>query len=90
MRFCRDHRPARPTSRRSPPILGTLCPALFAVGTRDALLDDTLFMHACWVAAGNAAELAGFTLFPSEMAKAASARMGAFLVPAQAGTQGFQ
>ena len=52
--------------------LSGLCPALFTVGTRDALLDDTLFMHARWVAAGNNAELDiepgaahGFTLFPA-------------------------
>jgi acetyl esterase/lipase len=63
-----------------------LCPALFTVGTRDALVDDTLFMHARWVAAGNPAELAvypggahGFTLFPNDLAKAATARMDAFL-----------
>jgi len=32
--------------------------ALFTVGTRDALLDDSLFMAPRWVAAGNLAELA--------------------------------
>jgi acetyl esterase/lipase len=80
------------TERRVPDIsplyadLRGLCPALFTVGTKDALLDDTLFMHARWVAAGNAAELAiypggahGFTLFPNDLAKAAAARMDAFL-----------
>ena len=80
------------TDRRIPDIsplygdLKGLCPALFSVGTRDALLDDTLFMHARWVAAGNQAELAiypggphGFTLFPSDLAKAATTRMDAFL-----------
>ena len=80
------------TDRRTPDIsplyadLKNLCPALFSVGTRDALLDDTLFMHARWVAAGNAGELAiypggphGFTLFPSDLAKAATVRMDAFL-----------
>ena len=52
-----------------------LCPAIFTIGTRDALLDDTLFMHARWIAAGNRAELAvhpgrahGFTLFPGTQA----------------------
>ena len=62
--------------------LGNLCPALFTVGTKDALLDDTLFMHARWVAAGNEAELAiypggahGFTLFPNALSQAATARM---------------
>ena len=63
-----------------------LCPALFSVGTKDALLDDTLFMHARWVAAGNPAELAiypggahGFTLFPNGLAVRAATRMDAFL-----------
>jgi acetyl esterase len=80
------------TDRRVPDIsplyadLKNLCPALFTVGTRDALLDDTMFMHARWVSAGNDAELAiypggphGFTLFPSELSKAAQARMDIFL-----------
>jgi acetyl esterase len=80
------------TERRDPDIsplyadLKGLCPALFSVGTKDALLDDTLFMHARWVAAGNPAELAiypggahGFTLFPNALSKAAAARMDAFL-----------
>ena len=80
------------TERRVPDIsplyadLKGLCPALFSVGTKDALLDDTLFMHARWVAAGNAAELAvypggahGFTLFPNDLSKAATAKMDGFL-----------
>ena len=63
-----------------------LCPALFTVGTRDALLDDSLFMHARWIAAGNSGELAvypggahGFTLFPGPLPAAANAKMDAFL-----------
>jgi acetyl esterase/lipase len=80
------------TDRRAPDIsplyadLKGLCPALFSVGTKDALLDDTLFMHARWVAAGNTAELAiypggahGFTLFPNDLSRSATARMDAFL-----------
>ncbi len=80
------------TERRDPDIsplfaeLKGLCPALFSVGTSDALLDDTLFMHGRWLAAGNAAELAiypggahGFTLFPNKLAEQAEARMVAFL-----------
>ena len=79
------------TDRRVPDIsplyadLKNLCPALFSVGTKDALLDDTLFMHARWIAAGNDAELAiypggahGFTLFPNDLAKSATARMDEF------------
>jgi acetyl esterase/lipase len=80
------------TDRRAPDIsplyadLKNLCPALFTVGTKDALLDDTLFMHARWVAAGNDAELAiypggahGFTLFPNDLSKSATARIDAFM-----------
>jgi acetyl esterase/lipase len=39
-------------------VLQNLCPALFTIGTRDALLDDSLFMHARWLAAGNTGQLA--------------------------------
>ncbi len=63
-----------------------LPPALFTVGTRDALLDDSLFMYARYVVAGNRAELAvypgaphGFNFFPTAIAEQANARMDAFL-----------
>lgn len=78
--------------RRAPDVsplyarLDGLCPALFSVGTSDALLDDTLFMHARWIAAGNEAELAvypggahGFTLFPNRLADEAAEASRAFL-----------
>jgi len=80
------------TDRRVPDIsplyadLKGLCPALFTVGTADALLDDTLFMHARWIAAGNETELAvypggahGFTLFPNRQAEESALRSEAFL-----------
>jgi acetyl esterase/lipase len=80
------------TDRRVPDIsplyadLTAACPALFTVGTRDALLDDSLFMYARWIAAGNEADLAiypgaahGFTLFPNGQASAAIDRMSKFL-----------
>ena len=61
-------------------------PALFTVGTLDPLLDDSLFMYARWVAAGNEAELAvwpggvhGFNAFPNELARQANERIDAFL-----------
>ena len=76
---------ATPTFRRCSRTCGTV-PRAVHVGTRDALLDDSLFMHARWIAAGNAAEFEvypggahGFTLFPCELNTEASAQMDAFL-----------
>ena len=64
-----------------------LPPALFSIGTRDCLLDDSLFMAGRWAAAGNEAELAVypggahvFQTFPSAMAEESLARMDAFLL----------
>ncbi|WP_428032756.1 alpha/beta hydrolase [Ancylobacter sp.] len=63
-----------------------LPPALFTIGTRDALLDDTLFMAPRWLSAGNPAELAVypggchvFVGFPGSLADQALARIHAFI-----------
>ena len=60
--------------------------ALFTIGTKDALLDDSLFMHARWVAAGNAGELDiypgachGFIAFPTPQTFASLAKQTAFI-----------
>ncbi|MFC0437159.1 alpha/beta hydrolase fold domain-containing protein [Kutzneria buriramensis] len=60
--------------------------ARFVVGTRDPLLDDTLFMSARWRAAGNPAEVEivaeaphGFTAFPLTVAQREVAAQHAFL-----------
>lgn len=87
-----------PAARKVPDIsplygdLGGMPPALFTVGTLDYLYDDSLFMAMRWRAAGNEAELAvypasphGFTSFPTAMARAARARITAFLVAHLAG-----
>lgn len=80
------------SKRRSPEIsplyadLHDMPPALFTVGTKDLLLDDSLFMHARWLAAGNQGELAvypggphGFTAFPTKIGITAMKRIAAFL-----------
>lgn len=66
--------------------LKNLPPAIFTVGTKDALLDDTLFMAARWIAAGNEAELQVlpgsahvFTSLPEPNATPAFERVMAFL-----------
>ncbi|MGL4811753.1 MAG: alpha/beta hydrolase [Beijerinckiaceae bacterium] len=63
-----------------------LPPALFTIGTRDALLDDSLFMAAKWLQAGNSAELAVwpggahvFVAFPCKLTDDALARIDDFL-----------
>lgn len=66
--------------------LSGLPPALFSVGTKDALLDDSLFMSARWEAAGNKADLAlfpggchVFQSFPLEISRQSRDRMDDFL-----------
>jgi len=79
-------------TRRDPDIsaifanLKDMPPALISVGTLDPFLDDSLFMYARWIAAGNEAELAvypggahGFNMFPINIAAEANAKIDAFL-----------
>ncbi|HTY18069.1 MAG TPA: alpha/beta hydrolase [Myxococcota bacterium] len=81
-----------PELRRHPDVsplyadLAGLPHALFTVGTLDPLLDDSLFMHARWRAAGSPAELAvypggvhGFNAFPIPVAARANKRIERFL-----------
>jgi acetyl esterase len=69
--------------------LKSLCPALFLVGSIDPLLDDSLFLYARWIAAGNEAELAVypgaihvFNLLPMPLAAEANARVDSYLARA--------
>jgi acetyl esterase/lipase len=66
--------------------LSGMPPALFTVGTLDPLLDDTLFMHMRWLAAGNKGELAvypggihAFNFFPIDLAAKANAEINQFI-----------
>ena len=91
--FARSYLPGFDTdAMRAPDVsplyadLRDMPPALFTVGTADALLDDTLFMAARWEAAGNETDLRvyaegchGFTAFPAAVAQLANAAQLAFL-----------
>lgn len=66
--------------------LRALPPVHLSVGTRDPLVDDTLFLHARWIAAGNRAELAiwpggahVFIAFGGTLAEQALTRAEAFV-----------
>ncbi|MGO4573753.1 alpha/beta hydrolase [Microvirga sp. 2TAF3] len=78
--------------RRDPDIsplyanLDGLPPALFSVGTRDLLLDDTLFMASRWATSGNKTDLAVwpggchvFIRFDSALTEQALSRIDAFI-----------
>jgi acetyl esterase/lipase len=81
-----------PEERRSPDIsplyaqLDGLCSALFTIGTRDPLLDDSVFVAARWELAGNDAALAvypeapyGIPGTPTKMGQLAKDRIFGFI-----------
>lgn len=72
-----------------------LPPALFTIGTLDMLLDDTLFMHARWGAAGIESTLEvypgavhGFNGFPTDQAQQANTRINEFITATLNGQSG--
>ena len=92
IQYCTSLYAPDPSMRRSPDMsalyanLRDMPPALFTVGTLDPFLDDSLFVYARWIAAGNEAELAvypggihGFNMFPYTLAREADARIDSFL-----------
>jgi acetyl esterase len=69
--------------------LSGLPPAFFTIGTMDPLMEDSLFMHMRWLAAGNPSELAvypggihTFNFFPIELARKANTRINEFIISA--------
>jgi len=98
IQHCTEQYAPDPATRRDPDMsplyadLRGLPPALFTVGTLDPFLDDSLFLHARWIAGGNQAELAvypggihSFIMFDYPLAQAANARIDAFLAAHVAG-----
>jgi acetyl esterase len=66
--------------------LKNMPPALFTIGTMDPLLDDSLFMYARWLSAGNEADLLiypggihGFITMPTSQAEEARKEVLKFL-----------
>lgn len=90
--FLGDHDPRSPEVSPLYADLSGMPPALFSVGTDDPMLDDSLFMHARWQAAGNASVLAfypggvhGFNSLEGELSAASHADIGQFLREARTG-----
>jgi acetyl esterase/lipase len=92
--WCVNHFVPEPL-RRHPDVsplyadLAGLPRALFTIGTEDPLLDDSLFLHARWLAAGNEARLSvwpggmhGFNAFPIPIAERSNAQIAEFLASA--------
>jgi acetyl esterase len=92
VRMFTDNFCGRDLDRRDPAIsplyadLRGMPPALFSVGTRDLLLDDTLFMASRWASSGNPLDLAVwpggchvFIRFDSRLSEQALSRIDGFL-----------